>query len=314
MNSKPSFFSNILNSKWWLFIKICFSLILVLFFLNIVDWQKMRTIIQNVNSMVLLFIVFLVFVRNFISSFRFKVLCDHHKKVSLLELNKHYFIASTFNLFMPTSIGGDALRIGLLEKENVKKETGFLFVVTERFLGLFSFVLLALIGLFFIPTNAYLIYMVAGVNLLFFISCIILFYVKIPSITKIPIFQKLINSFNLLRNEKLTLIRVILISIVFQILSIYMRYLLAVAFGLDIGLGYFLVFIPLINLVTLLPISLGGIGLRESAFVYFFSNVGGIADNETSLILSLSTYFILLTTGIIGLFVYFYESFINKSN
>jgi len=312
MIGKQSFLSKLLQSRWWIVIKIIFSALLVIFFVKVSDWEKIKVIFSNVNILILLLIVFLVVVRNAISSWRFQVLCEHHQPVSFLEINKHYFMASTFNLFMPTSIGGDALRVMLLERENIKKEIGLLLILTERFIGFFSFVLIALIGLLFIPFNTEITYMVVAINVIFLISSIILFSINIPQFKRFPIIEKLKTAFNMLRAEKETLIKVIFISLLFQLLSIYMRYLLAVAFGLEIGLVYFMVFIPLINLVTLLPISLGGVGLRESAFVYFFSQVGGVLDNEAALVLSISTYFILLTTGLIGLLIYFYESFFAK--
>ncbi|NUN93406.1 MAG: flippase-like domain-containing protein [Verrucomicrobiae bacterium] len=47
------------------------------------------------------------------------------------------------------------------------------------------------------------------------------------------------------------------------------------------GLGGFLVYCPLINGFSAIPISVGGLGLRETAFLFFFSDVGGLAKDQT---------------------------------
>lgn len=53
-----------------------------------------------------------------------------------------------------------------------------------------------------------------------------------------------------------------------------MVYTLSMALSLQVGVVYFFVFVPLITVFTMLPISLGGIGVQEGAFAYFFSLVG----------------------------------------
>jgi len=303
----------LLNSKAWTVIKVCFSILILFFFYQTIDFEKLNLILKNVQLQLLLLVVLLVVVRNMISSWRFKVLCEHHKPVSFIEINKHYFIASLFNLFMPTSIGGDALRAVLLEREGINKSTALLFITVERFIGLFSFILIALIGLIFIPAPKELILLVVTINIAFMVLCLIIYFIKIPQFSSINILKKLRETFMLLKEQKTTLVKVSLISLLFQLFSIYLRYLLAVAFNLIIAFGYFLVFIPLINLVTLLPISIGGLGLREYAFVYFFTDTSNVLDKEASIILSLGTYIMLLATGAIGLIIYLYESFIKKN-
>lgn len=306
--------NKLLNSKAWTVIKICFSAFILFFFYKTIDIEKLNLILKNVRLQFLLLVILLIVVRNMISSWRFKVLCEHYKPVSFIEINKHYFIASLFNLFMPTSIGGDALRAVLLEREGINKSTALLFITVERFIGLFSFVLIALAGLIFIPATKEIIFLVMAINLIFILLCFLIYFIKIPQFESINILKKLRETFMLLKKQKATLMKVSLISLFFQLFSIYLRYLLAVAFNLFIGFGYFLVFIPLINLVTLLPISIGGLGLREYAFVYFFTDASSILDKEASIILSLGTYIMLLATGVIGLIIYLYESFIKKNN
>ena len=59
--------------------------------------------------------------------------------------------------------------------------------------------------------------------------------------------------------------------------------LAAWALGIDIALPHFLVFVPIILFVQLLPISVAGLGTREAAFVYFFGSVGVGAESAFAL-------------------------------
>lgn len=46
------------------------------------------------------------------------------------------------------------------------------------------------------------------------------------------------------------------------------------------GFGSYLVYCPLINAFAAIPISVGGLGLRETAFLFFFSDVGGLPKDQ----------------------------------
>lgn len=69
-----------------------------------------------------------------------------------------------------------------------------------------------------------------------------------------------------------------LLSLAVQLLRCLTFWLLYEAFEFEIDFAYFLAFIPLIMLASLLPLSLGGLGLREGALVYFFGSLGVPAE------------------------------------
>ena len=66
--------------------------------------------------------------------------------------------------------------------------------------------------------------------------------------------------------------------------------------------GVFLIFVPLINLSIMVPLTINGIGLRESLFYLFFSQIGIPA--ETAVGLSLVTFALYVLTAFPGLVVY----------
>jgi hypothetical protein len=66
----------------------------------------------------------------------------------------------------------------------------------------------------------------------------------------------------------------LLLSAVYQTAMILSHYGVARGLGLQVGLDAFFVLIPLTALVTMLPVSMNGYGLREGAFAFAFSQIG----------------------------------------
>ena len=75
------------------------------------------------------------------------------------------------------------------------------------------------------------------------------------------------------------------LSLLLQFSIVYYHYLVAQQLGISISFLELLVFIPIIVVITMLPISLGGLGLKEGLWVYLFTRVGQSA--EEALLLSL---------------------------
>ena len=91
-----------------------------------------------------------------------------------------------------------------------------------------------------------------------------------------------------------TLGLVLLLSVGVQLLRVLQAYLLSEAMGLGTRAIYFLCFIPPILIVTMLPISIGGWGTTNVAYVALFSQVG--MDPDGAFVLSV----LILALGIIG--------------
>jgi len=82
-------------------------------------------------------------------------------------------------------------------------------------------------------------------------------------------------------------------------------YTVAVSIGLNVPLRYFLLFVPLIRMVKMLPISVNGLGTKEVASVFLLDKVGVPAPAALSLSLlftGLSVIFVILLNGISLLF------------
>jgi hypothetical protein len=82
-----------------------------------------------------------------------------------------------------------------------------------------------------------------------------------------------------------------------------MFYLIAASMGLKLKLIYFFVYIPIIGAVSMLPISIGGLGLRDAITIYFFGKAGVAKD--LAFAMSLVNFSFILITGIAGGLIYY---------
>ncbi|HNW39726.1 MAG TPA: hypothetical protein PKI44_04810, partial [Candidatus Omnitrophota bacterium] len=79
-------------------------------------------------------------------------------------------------------------------------------------------------------------------------------------------------------------------------------YFIGLALGVRISLVYFLIFLPIIGAITLLPVAIGGLGLRESLFVVYFAKVGVV--KQLALAMSLLSFSFFILYGAMGGLIY----------
>ena len=70
------------------------------------------------------------------------------------------------------------------------------------------------------------------------------------------------------------------------------------AVGADVAFGYVVLVVPMIYLLEALPISINGLGVREGAFIFFFTKAG--LGFERALAISLMVLFFLLVKVLVG--------------
>lgn len=302
---------NFLSTPYGLILKTFFSLILLVYLFYKIDFEKFFTILGEINVLYALLLLFLIVFRHYISAIRFKILLSKKYKTELVNLTRQYLLASMFNVFLPSALGGDAVRVYYLKEDGINTQDGIFFVLIERFIGFFSLLFISFTCSFFIdiPYNIFLLI----IGLFAAYSCMILITfsqkIKLPFLN-FKIFEKSKNNIDLLRANPAIVNYSLMISLFYQFISIMLSYIVAIAFGINIPLLAFLVFVPLVWIFMMIPISLGGTGLREISFIYLFSLIG-VAE-EQSLVISLGTFLAMVLSALIGALIFFYEKFILK--
>ena len=80
-----------------------------------------------------------------------------------------------------------------------------------------------------------------------------------------------------------TLVLVLILSAMFQAADIVVTFLLSQALGISVSLVVFFAVIPLVYVAICMPISLGGLGIREGMLVFLLSKFGVAASDAVML-------------------------------
>ena len=252
-----------------------------------------------------------------ISSYKWQILLSaQNVNITLSNLVAFYFIGLFSNNFLPTSIGGDAVRIYIVSKQSKKAVESLTSVFMERATGLFALLLIAAISLIFahrlgIERNItfVIIALFVGFSLFLMVSFSKRLFERFTKIFRVlrlnPLEKKakeIHNSICSYKEHKRILLISLAISFLFQTISVMVVYIISLSLNLEVSLLYFFLFVPVISVLTMLPISLNGIGIREGAYIFFFTKAG--ISNTQAISLSLLIFAIILFDSLIGGVIY----------
>lgn len=222
-----------------------------------------------------------------------------------------YYAGAFFNAFLPTGFGGDVVRmfeIGQGRSADVAVAT----VVIDRYSGLFVLFVIALIALPFrvsiLPPA------IALVILALCVSGIILWVLLLHTgvltailgwlaqrITFVDLSAVVQIAVTIRRLERRAVYLAVGASLAFNALLIATYYLLSKAFGMEVSLLTFAVFVPVSSVMLLLP-SIQGLGVREPVFVLLLGAVG--VPPGQALAFSIGVYLLSLSTALVGALSY----------
>ncbi len=248
----------------------------------------------------------------FIMSMRWrKLLSGYRLKVKLSRLTGFYLIGLFFNNFLPTSIGGDVIRIYKVVNETSDRASGFASVIIERIMGIAATLLIAIVSLFFISQQFHSKKLMAASILLFlsifaafaFIIVERPFKLLLRLFDKLTFFNigekvnKLLEAIHYFSEKRRILLYAFLFSLASQGAIVVMNYFLALAFNIQIDFMFLAMVIPITFVLTILP-SINGVGLRDLGFVGLLARVG--VSNAAALSMSFMNLIIPMMLSIAG--------------
>jgi len=303
-----------------IFLKTVISVIFIFLVIRKVDISAMATILKHVNIYSLLWILFLNYTITFFMALRwYYILYEFREKLSFFNVWKLSLVGLFFNVLLPTGAGGDAVKILYITKgENEKLKLGTS-VIFDRFIGSSTIVLMAIISLLTYQRN------LPGklkITLVFLLILVLFIWLLILS-DKLAVFtgkifpgkirQKLKIFYTHLRNYGINgkiLTGSIFTSIFVQLLSIYVQYLCSILVSQSsfspVPFHLFFVFIPMIWLSSMIP-SLGGLGIREYGYLFFFHSYLG---KDAAVALSIINLLLIFSQAFLGglIFLFFRPS------
>lgn len=191
-----------------------------------------------------------------------------------------YFKGTFFNQVLPSSIGGDAVRMIDLTRKGYDKKEAFYGVFVDRVVGLVGLLVLNLIAsiLFYGTFKADLSQLIIFISLSGIVGFLSLFLIeKIHFLEKfkfLNLFHRLSKRLNHLYKSKVLLMKHISISVAVHLLSVLTMYGISLSIDTHLSFQMLLIAVPPVFLLTIIPISLAGWGIREGAMVGIFTLVG----------------------------------------
>lgn len=299
-----------------LLLRVGLSVLLLAYLFSKIDTSKMLSAIKNADLRYLFLAMFIFIAINFLLLFRWTVFIRAlGLAVPFKSIANCFFIGLFFNLFLPSSTGGDIVKTIGLFRDTPQKAKVVASVVVDRLSGFASIVLVALVSFAFgyriLNDNSLLVSIV--VLALFCLAVIsVLFNEKLFSFVfgmfnRFPgIKEKLMNlhySAALLRGKPKAIVTAVALSCLSQTILACIFALLAKSFHQDIPVLYFLIFVPILCVISSLP-SIGGLGVRDAGGVYLFAKVG--VESSLAVSITLISFLFMVIVGLLGGIVYIF--------
>lgn len=271
-------------------IGISAALLIFLFKFNKIDVRVLADVIKGANKPILLAAFFVFFLSYLLCLLRWEMLL----KAAGIRLSFKRVVVSFsggifFNLLLPSAIGGDVTRSIDLAAHTKKTAEVIATVFLDRLCGYMALAIFVSLSTIFgwrlVADNKLVI--ISVLLIVFILTAILLvifnkfIYSKISKLLHHPgagkireSIKNLHNEVHIFRHRKDVLINSLILSLLVQTISPVVFFLIALSLGIKVNPIYFFIFVPLIGAVSMLPISLGGLGVREGATVFFFMEAG----------------------------------------
>jgi hypothetical protein len=237
-----------------------------------------------------------------------------------------YFVGAFFNNFLPANVGGDVVRVYDVYRDSSKPDQAIAATVTDRLFGMVALALLAvpagiLVALRYQKLGLERDFGLAslGIVLAFVailaLACVVLFSRKLARLLRNLLrpfmirglhdrFKRIYEAFHLYSRAGRTLSAVLVVSLAVQAMRTVVHYEIAKAMGLEIPAIYFFLFVPVIAIFIALPISIGGLGVREGLGIFFFCKAVPGLTTEQAFTMGFLAYVVGVAVSLAGGAIY----------
>src|ERR1700738_226372 len=224
-----------------------------------------------------------------------RVLSTLELKARIPKLLSTYLASLFISNFLPTTIGGDVLRVSRISSENGETPRTFASVVLERLTGWLVLPIITLAGLVINPTLLHLPGGSLPIRVALTVSLVTLILLAgLLAVAGHPNlggrlaanagWRRFTGAIHLgvdkFRRHPWAAAEVLAVGFGYQFAVIGAAFLAGRALGLDVGWTAFMAFMPVVAIIQVLPFpTMGGLGLREGALVLFLAPLG-VSQNQ----------------------------------
>lgn len=300
-----------MRDKLTALLKLVVSAALIAFIFSRADLAALGARLAGANGLLVLLALIAYFGAIVMNTAKWAVLLRAQAPgVPFGALLRYTFIGVFFNNILPANIGGDVMRGYGLSAYTESKLDAAASVIVDRLVGLMAFVSSAVVAALIAIYTTHLpdLVVVGAVAIVALAALVFAFAVLFSRRLRIvlarlfdwsllrplaPVYGRLADAFGAYRFRYKTLLAAYLIGMTGLMLTNAVNYLLSQALGGGISFLAIALFNPLIALVLLIPISVGGLGVNQNAYVGFYGLVGVPHDHALAVSLLIQALIII---------------------
>ena len=291
--------------KFWFRILVTTSIFILIF--RSIDINQLWATLKQAGLGLLLAALLMQFGSTSVSAYRWQLIMHNlNFGQSVSFYWRSYFKASFFNQGLPTSIGGDAIKVLDVAGQGFRKRDALYGIMLDRITGLAALMWLNLAAYLInpnlLPSPIY------HLTLLLVVGSLVGF-VAVSSLRHLPWFDayprlRIVITISERLHQSFLNNRILLIgsSLLIPILAILSIFMIGSALGLRYNLVTYFIIVPPAILLTIIPVSLAGWGIREGTLVALFSLIG--ADKATILAMSILYGLMQIIVSLPGFIIY----------
>jgi uncharacterized membrane protein YbhN (UPF0104 family) len=268
------------------------------------DWVQIAQALRHLRLELGLAAVGLYVLIQLVSSVRWQLLArplGFHQ--SLGRFTSYYFIGMFFNLVLPTSVGGDVVRAWYLDGKSGQRLNAFLSVLVDRASGLMVLLMVACGGVLLVPlplpawVTASVWACAAG---------------SVVGLAALPVALHWTSRFARVRRLAAgartylrypgLVVGTAGLSLVVQSANVVLVWLVGLAMDAPVPGAYYWILVPMVSLLTLMPVSVNGMGIREGSTVLLLAPLG--VSESTALCLAVLWFAVVSAASLVGGAVY----------
>ena len=281
-----------MNKRLTFLLKLIIGISVLGFLFYTIGFQKIIGTILTVNYLSLIIVFITIILNNIIGPWNLLVLTNKLKKIKFLSMLKYYILSWSLGLFVLGKIGEFSI-VYFLKKEGLSIGEAFVVSILEKFSTFLTLVIISMFGFFLffdfsVAMRLILVLLLIIVLFLFFmITNLGRDLIKKFILRKYAyLFQGFFKTLSLFFRKYLDalFLNFLLTLIKWFIMTIGMIALFW-GFGQTLSFINVLLVFSMGTIISLIPISISGLGIRESAFVFLFAKLGVNAEVTASVAL-----------------------------
>lgn len=294
------------SAGWWTLGRVAVSAGLLAWLGWRTDWGKVSESFARLRVDLWLGAVGMYVAAQAVSGYRWKLLAEPLGfRRSWRDFTSYYFIGTFFNMFLPTSVGGDVVRALYLDHRRGHRLKSFLSVLIDRASGLLVLLLVACVAMAVRPIALphWVFYAVWG-TAAGGVAAVLGLLALSRSAPHGGRLRRLREASLVYFQYPGIIVSTTVLSLIIQAANVVLVWLIGLAMGMPVPGFYYWIMAPMVTVLTLLPVSFNGMGLREWGSEVFMGALG--VDPSMAHCLGFLWFLALVAAGLAGGAVYLF--------